>query len=378
MPSAKFVDSARTTITRSDLATGRARMSSMTPPKKSPVSKSRTATKRAAAPPKKSIPTRATKSSAAKPAPDLVDPSLAQRAYERLLPAYRALPSTGLPRITIDVAHAATVALRAIDQLEPLRPAFAAALRDFDVRELDHLRDLALGAWYAALQARPTVGSDDFDKLVAEGNELREQFVVASAALAARKLFDAKTLADLRNGVGYRDLAGDLTTFATIYTKNRSRYTGKTAIEPREVKRAAEIGTLLFEHAAKRQRSANALSAANDIKQRAWALLTQSYDRIRRAVTYVRWAEGDADVVTPSLFAIPGSGRHAASDHAKPADATTSSTNTDDDDTVTTPHRAARRTSGVHAAREVANEEDSSETPVDSAAAGRRGGNPFG
>jgi hypothetical protein len=148
------------------------------------------------------------------------------------------------------------------------------------------------------------------------------------------------------------------------------------------VKRAAEIGTLLFEYAAKRQRSANALGAANDIKQRAWALLTQSYDRIRRAVTYVRWDEGDADVIAPSLFAIPRSGRHAASDHAKPADATT--TTDANDDTVNAPQRDEPRTSGVHAAIEVDDDADSSEadatdeTHTPSSAAGRRGGNPFG
>jgi hypothetical protein len=255
---------------------------------------------------------RATKS-AKDPKPAAVDADRARRAFEKLEPEYRALRSRDVLRVNADVAAAANLALRAVDRVESLFDAFTAELPRFAKCDLERLRTLAFGAWYAALQARPEeVEIAAFEKLVDEGLALREQFVVASNALAMRKLFDAKTLKDLQLGVGHRDLAGDLTTFASMYTKNRARYAGKTAIEASEVKRAAEIGSALFEIVAKRDRAASNRAVSVDTKARAWTLLVRGYDALRRVVTYVRWAEGDANEIAPSLFAVPGGGRPAS------------------------------------------------------------------
>ena len=38
------------------------------------------------------------------------------------------------------------------------------------------------------------------------------------------------------------------------------------------------------------------------MRQRAFTLLVRSYDEIRRAVVFVRWAEADADAFAPSLY----------------------------------------------------------------------------
>jgi hypothetical protein len=268
-------------------------------------------------------------SNAVKPAtPAALDAARAQRAFEKLEPEYRALKASELLRVNADVATSAATALRAADRVESMADSFAKELIHFAPADLEGLRTLAFGAWYAALQARPNeLEAAEFEKLVNEGIALREQFVVASEALAARKLFDAKTLKDIDRGVGHRDLAGDLTTFASIYTKNRARYAGKTAIEPSEVKRAAEIGSAIFEIVAKRDRAAKGPKTAAETKARAWTLFARAYDELRRAVTYVRWDEGDANAIAPSLFAAPHVGhprvRAAGSETTPPAQTST-------------------------------------------------------
>lgn len=48
--------------------------------------------------------------------------------------------------------------------------------------------------------------------------------------------------------------------------------------------------------------------SANERRQRAFTLFARAYDECRRAATYLRWQEGDADELVPSLY----SGRNAS------------------------------------------------------------------
>jgi len=42
--------------------------------------------------------------------------------------------------------------------------------------------------------------------------------------------------------------------------------------------------------------------AAADARNRVFTLLTRRYDQVRRAVVFLRWDEGDADRIVPSLY----------------------------------------------------------------------------
>jgi len=55
-------------------------------------------------------------------------------------------------------------------------------------------------------------------------------------------------------------------------------------------------------------------SDASDTRQRAFSLLVTAYDEVRRAVTFVRWAENDVDAFAPSLYAKSRKRRPGAGD----------------------------------------------------------------
>jgi hypothetical protein len=46
--------------------------------------------------------------------------------------------------------------------------------------------------------------------------------------------------------------------------------------------------------------------AASDRRQRAFTLFTSAYDQTRRAISYLRWNQGDLDSFAPSLYAGRG------------------------------------------------------------------------
>src|SRR5262249_25645678 len=51
----------------------------------------------------------------------------------------------------------------------------------------------------------------------------------------------------------------------------------------------------------------SSVSVASDERQRAFTLLLRAYDNARRAVSFLRWHEGDADTLVPSLYTGRGS-----------------------------------------------------------------------
>ncbi|MFS8069892.1 MAG: hypothetical protein ACMG6S_26300, partial [Byssovorax sp.] len=53
---------------------------------------------------------------------------------------------------------------------------------------------------------------------------------------------------------------------------------------------------------------------AADRKLRAFTLFTNAYDQVRRGVMYLRWDEGDADSLAPSLYKGRGGPRGASAD----------------------------------------------------------------
>ncbi|AUX22078.1 uncharacterized protein SOCEGT47_025790 [Sorangium cellulosum] len=78
---------------------------------------------------------------------------------------------------------------------------------------------------------------------------------------------------------------------------------GKTAATQEEVKRAGEIGPQIIAALGVREHGKGpGPTEAADKRARAFSLLVHAYDQTRRAVAYLRWDEGDADTIAPSLY----------------------------------------------------------------------------
>ena len=62
------------------------------------------------------------------------------------------------------------------------------------------------------------------------------------------------------------------------------------------------------------------MAATADMRQRAFSLFVNVYDQARRAVSHLRWNEGDVDDIAPSLYAGRNSGpRRKNGDSETPA-----------------------------------------------------------
>ncbi|XXT20112.1 hypothetical protein WME94_00915 [Sorangium sp. So ce429] len=206
--------------------------------------------------------------------------------------------------MNLDVPRVVSQVLGVSPGLVALRPAIAEHLPTFEVALVDRLETYALAAWYAHLLS---LSSGDVESalkpLLAEAAPLRENLLGDAEALARRGLLDAETVADIRAGQGYIDTANDLVALSALFSASWSEIAGRTVATEEEVKRAGEIGPQLLAALGVREHGKGpGPTEAADKRARTFALLVHAYDQIRRAVAYLRWDEGDADEIAPSLY----------------------------------------------------------------------------
>jgi hypothetical protein len=163
---------------------------------------------------------------------------------------------------------------------------------------LDKLDTYAQAAWYAHLVHAYSSSSPEAAKaLIEEATKVRDGLLIAAEALAHRNLLDADAVAQIRKS---GDLAGDLSALAAVFKESWGKVSSKTAVERPEIEHAAELGpaVLVALHAKKHAGKAVDTEAQ---RARAFTLLAVAYDACRRALAYLRWKEGDADAIAPSL-----------------------------------------------------------------------------
>ncbi len=240
----------------------------------------------------------------------------ALQSYQRLEEEIVALPEERIGRVTADVAQAASIALGALPNLEQLRPEFS-RLGDGGaaVQALDSLRDRALAAFFAHLRALPEAQDSEVVLLLERARPLRENLLRVAESLAGFGLLPESSVASIRAGHGNIDTAQDLTLLAALFEANWERVGSKVPFGAELVEQAAQLGPELLQAVGTREVGEVRKDPSFDwpaLRARAFRLLVEAYEELRRATNYVRWSQGDARVYAPSLhtrFASRGSRR---------------------------------------------------------------------
>ena len=248
-------------------------------------------------------------------------PNKAAEALERVRKEAEALREDELATINMDIPVAVSTALGALANVRAMREEVVTELPKHPIESIDRLDTYAYAAWYAHLLALPASTSPAIVKtLEDEATPLREDLLGDAESLARRKKLDAKTVAEIRAGSGQVDKANDLVALAALFTHKWADIHDKTTATEAEIQRAAELGPLLLAALGVREvGAATAPNEAADLRKRAFTLFVNAYDQCRRAAAYLRWDEGDADELVPSLWKGRG-GRPAPKAPAAPAE----------------------------------------------------------
>jgi hypothetical protein len=228
-------------------------------------------------------------------------PNAAAEAFAKIEPELAALDAEALAPPPADFGASVNAALAAAPRILAHREEMAEQLPKHPIALVDKLETYAQAAWYAhLLHTYSSNGPEALKALVEEATKLREGLLIAAEALAHRNLLDADAVARIRKGSGTADTAGDLGALAALFKDSWGKVSAKTAVERTEIERAAELGPAVMVAMHARKHAGKPIDTEAQ-RARAFTLLANAYDACRQALAYLRWKEGDADAIAPSL-----------------------------------------------------------------------------
>ncbi|MBK9260028.1 MAG: hypothetical protein IPM54_09355 [Polyangiaceae bacterium] len=245
-------------------------------------------------------------------------PPDARAAYLQIENEFALVAEADFVTINVDIPQAVSLALGALEGLAPLRAAIVEQLPKHSIATFDKLGTYALAAWYSHLLfLNETAPKNTVKELTEEAAPLRANLLRDAEAAAGRGLVPSKTVEEIRSGQGNIDTANDLVALSALFSDNWKTLQGKTAATEKEVARAGELGALLLSALGAREQVGTVTLPSTERRVRAFTLFMRAYNETRRAVHYLRWHEGDADDLAPSLYKGRG-GRGAKAEEALP------------------------------------------------------------
>ncbi len=233
----------------------------------------------------------------------LPDPATARAVYEQLLDQIRGVDPSALSSVNLDVSVAVRVALGALPLLDELKPKLSLLPSQlFDMSKVLNVKSYAFAAWYAHLvKSRKKKEGKSYVGELGEAKELRKALLGDAEALAKRGLLSPTRVAQIRSGQGNLDVANDLVALAAEFEANWDTVFDKTATTEDEVQRAEELGAELIVALAVEE-APQTLEQPEDLVAQAFTLFYAAYEECRRGVAFVRYHQGDADQLFPSLY----------------------------------------------------------------------------
>lgn len=226
----------------------------------------------------------------------------AKDAFARIEAQIRARLADKAPIPRFEPSRACSLALGTAQRILVYRDAVAAGCKLTDIAALDSLNDVALAAWHTLLMYAEVPGQNSAQALAEEARPLREDLLKSAELLAHFRILDEARVASIRAGSGYDDLAADLVQLSALYDEHWPQADGKVPVTRAMVERASRLGTELKQAVARRPDERLVQIEVIELRNAAFNLLLDQYNEVRRAISYLRWNQGDADTIAPSLY----------------------------------------------------------------------------
>ncbi len=242
-----------------------------------------------------------------------------EEAFHETAAERAAILPADLLQVRFDIPQAVNTVYAAVGRLVGLRQLIVDSVKDTDMTAFDRLRTYAQALSVAHIKrSRPSASSELLTRSLIRATEMRDQFLMDANTLAGRGIISHARIEELRGGIGFLNVAYDLARLVDMLKERWEEVHANSGVKQTELEEAARLFQLITEQNAERNKQTTAASSANDDRVRAYTLLVHAYDEVRRAVSYVRWKEGDVDKIVPSLFATRRKG--AASEEEQTGD----------------------------------------------------------
>ena len=213
-----------------------------------------------------------------------------------------AMPESRIQRRnTLDASLAVETVLGKLPDLLRLRPLLAERYGEAAGQAIDRLPLLASATKRSAVELTLVRPIRDLTPLSKEVVAMHALLLADAQAMANRGALDLSRLDTCRSLVGYRNQYHSLLSIEALLRDAWPRVASRTFLTEADLDRARTLGQQMMAALGLRE-SSSANGAANEVRIRALSLLVETYEEVRRNVTHLRWHEGDADALAPSLW----------------------------------------------------------------------------
>jgi len=231
-------------------------------------------------------------------------------AYKRCESEMLAVDPRTFITINLDVPSVVTIALNAVVKIRGLRPQIAEKLSGFDLARFDKLEDYTRALAQAhAMFIGAAAATGTLIELNQEALKVREALVNDAVSLSRHGYIDPTRLDDLSGATGYKNVAFDLLALVGIFHERWSEVASATPVKLDDLHRAEQLAEGMLELLGARESASVKAAQAAEMRQRAFTLFMDAYDDARSAVTFLRWRDGDADEIAPSVYTVRKNGR---------------------------------------------------------------------
>ena len=254
------------------------------------------------------------------PLPSAGEPGHYRIAFEATAAERAALRDSELVPLNLDVMDAVSTANSAMASITRLRSQLVAQHPALDPSPLDRVQGYAWALHQSHLHWCVAVGPRRPEQeMAARASALRRLLLSDARALARRAIIHPSRLEGLTGRTGFRSLAFDLLALALVLRDQWSDIASRSMVTEAELREAETLGRDIFDAVSLREKVPATVRQATRDRAQAFTLFWRAYDEARRLAVFVRWREGDADTLVPSLYAGRGGrGKKASRPEAAP------------------------------------------------------------
>lgn len=227
-----------------------------------------------------------------------------ERAYERVRDEIASVADSDAAQMNIDVTAAIARVQFVAPAIGALREAHAHHLQAVDLARVARLADYADALAYLHTdfvhQDRPV---DLLPAMYAEALRFRETVLAVGRVLVRLRLLESSVFDRAGSVQGYRNVGYELGNLCGKLLDAYPHISGRCPLSEEQLLRGKHLAARLVVGVAVRTTTRAQRTSVTIERRRAYTLMVRAYDEARRMVAFVRWHEGDADAIAPSLYA---------------------------------------------------------------------------
>jgi hypothetical protein len=243
----------------------------------------------------------------------------APAAFEAVREEIAAVPTTSLVRRNLNIPRAARRGLMVAERIEPLR-AELSIMSHLDYAKVEKLATYALALIYAHEQVEAAEQAEvSLAELLAKAVPLRADLMKTGEMLAHFGIVSPERMAQIRAGQGHADTAADLLALGLLLGGIWPLIKDKVVVTREQVDLAIPLSAQLQQAIGVREGGdevplVEPRDDARHVRARALALFMAAYHECLRGVSHLRWHEGDATHIVPSLYPGRTTGKKGGED----------------------------------------------------------------